>query len=86
MSPDLDFERGWLNGFADSLYQLAGAEIRDAVMLGSEELAAGCDVESVIPWTSRAMERLKALVDEGRCREILMRCHAGLWGTSAWAG
>jgi len=74
LSPDLDFESGWLKGFADSLHQLVGAEIRDAVMLGSEELAAGGDGEAVIQWTSRAIGRLEALVDEVRRRQILMRC------------
>ncbi|HJX39312.1 MAG TPA: hypothetical protein VJ714_11955, partial [Anaerolineae bacterium] len=73
-SEELDFERAWLTRLARGLEEVAGEEIREAVMLGSEELTSESPGETVIRWTSRAMQRLEALVDEDRSRQILTGC------------
>lgn len=73
-SEELDFERAWLTRLACGLEEVAGEEIREAVMLGSEELTSESPGETVIRWTSRAMQRLEALVDEDRRRQILTGC------------
>ena len=74
MSEDLDFERAWLRKLASGLEEVAGEEIRAAVMLGSEELSAEAPRDDVLRWTGRAMERLEALVDEEGRQQILTGC------------
>jgi hypothetical protein len=56
------------------LEDIGGEEVREAVMLGSEELSAESPRDAVIRWTSQALERLEALVDEEQCRQILCGC------------
>jgi hypothetical protein len=74
MAEELDFERCWLRGFSSGIEQVAGEEIRTAVMLGSEGLSSRSEREAVVEWTSRAMERLEALVDEEQRKQILTGC------------
>jgi hypothetical protein len=74
MAEELDFERGWLTRFSSGIEEAAGQEIRTAVMLGSEGLSSRSNREAVVQWTSGAMERLGALVDEERQKRILTGC------------
>jgi hypothetical protein len=71
---ELDFERAWLAKFSHCLNQVAGEEIRDRVMQGHEELSLQSRREQVIAWSKQAMERLDALVDEGKRRQIMTGC------------
>jgi len=74
LAENTDFERAWLSGFARAIEEIAGVEIRDAVMMGSEELASRPVGDLVVGWTGRALERLEALVEEEGRREIMTRC------------
>jgi predicted hydrocarbon binding protein len=74
MSEEGDFERAWLEKFSQGLEQVAGEEIRDQVLRGSEALCAGSSREEVIQWTRAAMERLDSLVEEPGRKAILTGC------------
>jgi len=69
-----DFERTWLAKFTRGLDEAVGEEIREQVMVGSEELSSGSSQKEVIDWSKGAIERLDALVDERTCREIMTGC------------
>src|SRR4030042_3872832 len=74
MSRELDSEQTWLKRLSVGLEEITDEEIREVVMLGSEDLSAESPRQTVIRWTSRAMQRLEALVDEDRRRQILTGC------------
>jgi hypothetical protein len=74
MSDAYDFERVWLGKLSTALEQVAGAEVRLDVMKGSEALSSHSSREEVIVWSQRAMERLEALLYEGKRREIMTGC------------
>ena len=74
MSGEQEFERVWLAKFARGLDEAVGEEIREQVMVGSEELSSGSSREEVIDWSKGAIERLDARVDEWTRREIMTGC------------
>jgi predicted hydrocarbon binding protein len=74
MSEQFDFERYWLGKFSRCLDEVAGGTVREQVMEGSEALDAQSSREEVISWSRRAMERLEALVDEDKQRQVMTGC------------
>jgi predicted hydrocarbon binding protein len=74
MSEQVDFERAWLRKLSAGLDEVAGQEVRDQVLLGSESLSSESPREEVIDWTRDAMERLDSLVEEADRRVILTSC------------
>ena len=69
-----DFEKSWESKLSNSLQRIAGEEIRKRVLRGSEKLTSGSSQKEIIDWTKKAMERLDALVDEKKRREIMSGC------------
>ncbi len=69
-----DFERTWLAKFSHCLEEIAGQEIREAVMEGSAELSSQSDRQEVIRWSQAAMERLDTLVAKDRKQLIMTGC------------
>jgi predicted hydrocarbon binding protein len=69
-----DFERAWLAKFSHCLEEIAGQEIREAVMEGSAELSSQSDRQEVIRWSQAAMERLDALVTKDQRQLIMTGC------------
>jgi hypothetical protein len=74
MPQQQDFEQAWLAKFSICVDEIAGAEIRKEVMKGSEGLSSQSSRQEVIAWSRAAMERLDALVDEEKRREIMTGC------------
>ncbi len=75
MSEEFDFERYWLGKFSNCLENIAGEEIRDQVMAGSEGLSMASSREDVIHWSQEAMSLLEDLVnDEHDRRQIMTGC------------
>ncbi|OGO18171.1 MAG: hypothetical protein A2Z14_18920 [Chloroflexi bacterium RBG_16_48_8] len=74
MLAEFDFERAWLAKFSQCLRDLAGDEIRDEVMDGSDNLSEATEPLEVIHWIRGAMERLEANVDQGSLRSIMAGC------------
>ena len=74
MSQDLDFEQAWLDKFSCCLEEVAGEEIREQVMQGSDALSGGSARQEVIDWSRQAMDRLDALVDGNQRKEIMTGC------------
>jgi hypothetical protein len=74
MPIEFNFERAWLMKFSRCLCDIAGEEIRDIVMEGSEALSENADPLEVIHWTQGAMERLGAKVDEEPLKSIMTAC------------
>jgi hypothetical protein len=74
MIQSFDFERFWLDKFSACLEEIAGREIRDAVISGSECLSDRSMRSEVIAWSRGAMERLDTLVDEKKSRDIMTGC------------
>lgn len=71
---DYDFERAWLNKLSNCLEEIAGDEIREAVMGDSQGLSSASHREEVIQWSQQAMERLDSLVDEETRKAIMTGC------------
>lgn len=74
MSKEFDFERAWLAKLSGSLDDIAGREVRKAVLEGSEELSSGSSRQEVIDWSRRAMERLDSLVNEEKRKAVMSGC------------
>ena len=74
MAETYDFERAWLSKFLQCLDESVGKEIREEVMAGSAGLTADSGREEVIAWTQGAMERLEALVDAEKSRQVMAGC------------
>jgi predicted hydrocarbon binding protein len=71
---EISFEKSWESKFSNSLDKIAGEKIRKRVLEGSEKLTSTSSQKEIIRWTMKAMERLDALVDEKRRREIMAGC------------
>jgi hypothetical protein len=74
MADSVDFERYWLDKLARCLAELAGDEVREQVMAGSEGLSEESDRDQVIAWTQQAVGRLEALVDGSLAKEVMLGC------------
>jgi len=74
MEGNLDFEQAWLGKFASALDEIAGGQVREEVMMGSEKLSSASAKNDVICWSRQAMERLTALVDEKQARDVMTGC------------
>lgn len=74
MSIEKDFERAWLAKLSNCLGEMAGEEIREVVMKGSEDFSMQSRGEEIIAWSQRAMKQLDALVDEGKRKQIMAGC------------
>jgi len=74
MLEERDFEQTWLAKFSSSLDEIAGEEIREAVMEGSDELSSHSTGQEVIDWSKRAMERVDSLVDKEKRKRIMTGC------------
>ena len=70
MSQGYDFERAWLAKFSNGLDEIAGGDIREQVLAGSEGLSSDSSRQQVVDWTKGAMERLASLVDEEKERSL----------------
>jgi predicted hydrocarbon binding protein len=71
---EISFEKSWESKFSNSLDKIAGEKIRKRVLEGNEKLTSTSSQKEIIRWTKKAMERLDALVDEKRRREIMAGC------------
>jgi hypothetical protein len=69
-----DFERAWLDKFAEGSARTVGKDAQRKVMRGSENLSSRSERRAVIDWSRQAMERLESLADERQCREVLTGC------------
>jgi predicted hydrocarbon binding protein len=74
MSEQQDFERAWLSKFSSCLDKVAGEEIREQVMEGSEALSSQSDRQEVIAWSKEAMARLDSLVDAEKRKQVMTGC------------
>ena len=74
MEGNLDFEQAWLGKFASALDEIAGGQVREEVMMGSEKLSSASERDEVVCWSRQAMERLTALVDEKQARDVMASC------------
>jgi hypothetical protein len=74
MPGEQDFERAWLTKFSISLADIAGEEIQNQVIRGSEGFSSDSDRREVIAWSRVAIARLESLVDETKCKQIMNRC------------
>ena len=54
--------------------EVAGEDVKEEVLRGSEELTDQSSVREVVGWTQGAMDRLVMLVGEGKSKEIITRC------------
>lgn len=71
---DTDFERYWITKFSRYLSEIAGEEVRREVMQDSEKPSTSSSHQEIIDWTIDTMNRLDALVDEVKRRDIMTGC------------
>jgi len=72
--PEQDFERAWLAKLARRLDEVAGEEIRQGVMQGSEHLSSASSRQEVIDWTRDAMARLDRMLSDEDRQAVLLGC------------
>lgn len=70
----MNFEKYWLGKFSDCISRIAGDEIRDKIMEGSEELSDASSIEEIASWTNKAMKNLTSLLEHDAQVEIMTRC------------
>ena len=70
----MDFEKHWLGKFSDCISGIAGDEIRDEIMEGSEELSDASSIEEITSWTNRAMKNLTYLLEHDAQVVIMTGC------------
>jgi hypothetical protein len=69
-----DFEKYWLGKFSRSIEDVAGKDMKDKIMAGSEGLSDNSDRRDVIAWSQKAMEKIDGFVDAEQRIEIMTRC------------
>ncbi len=69
-----DFETTWLGKFAASLDRVAGRDIREAIMEGSEQLSDRTARNDVIAWSRKALALLDERVERADCIDIMTGC------------
>ena len=69
-----DFEKRWLVKLSRSLDEVVGTEVREKIMVGSEDFSDESERQTIIDWSKRTMEKLDRLVDENKRISILTRC------------
>ena len=74
MPQEIDFDRYWIEKFSQCLGEIAGAEIHDTVMQGSESLSMESDRQVIADWTTSAMEMLISQIDEDQIKTIMTSC------------
>ncbi|MEA3440640.1 MAG: hypothetical protein U9R58_10190 [Chloroflexota bacterium] len=74
MTEQYDFERDWLDKFADCIEGAAGEGIARQVIKGSEDLSMRSDRTDVIDWSCTALEKLIGFVGEPTAMEIMTGC------------
>ena len=73
MSQPFDFERYWQAKLSTCLDDL-GADLKEKVMEGGQELDASSGDAEVIAWSQSAMQRLRELAGEEAARQIMTGC------------
>ncbi|MBT3389734.1 MAG: hypothetical protein HN413_04925 [Chloroflexi bacterium] len=74
MTTEFDFERYWQGKFERALDEIAGEDVRIAVLQSGETLSDQSPRAEVVAWSRQAMQRMEARVDEGACRVIMTAC------------
>ena len=74
MPEESDFERAWLAKMARCLDAVAGEAVRREVMHGSDGLSDASRCDDIIRWSQGAMQRLEALLDEPKRRQVMTGC------------
>ncbi|MFX0080293.1 MAG: hypothetical protein ACFE94_00920 [Candidatus Hodarchaeota archaeon] len=74
MSEDFDFEKYWLNKFSNCLDELAGKDIKEEVMKGSEGFSDATSKNIIFSWSRKAIEKLDSIVDEEKRINIMTGC------------
>ena len=69
-----DFEQAWLGKLSRGLDEVAGEQLRQKIMEGSQGLSADTDPQQITDWTNALMDRVAKLLDEERARTIMTRC------------
>jgi hypothetical protein len=70
----MDFERSWLSKFSRCSQRIAGEEITREILQGSERFSSGSSQDEIIGWTKQAMDRLDALLEVEKRKEIMTGC------------
>ena len=71
MGSEQDFEKAWQNKLSNALEDVAGKDIRDRVMEGSQSLSDTSSREHIILWSREAMEKLDELLNVEVRKEIM---------------
>ncbi len=74
MSKEFDFEKYWLNKFSKCLNEIAGEDIRNKILAGSENFTESTNVDEIFIWSQNAMEKLDSLIDKERRIGIMTGC------------
>ncbi len=74
MSDDFDFDKYWLRVFSMCLEDIAGNDIKQTILEGSEEISTESTREEVLEWSQKAMNNLDDLVTEDQKYEIMTGC------------
>ena len=74
MSEEFDFDKYWLKKFSRCVDEVVGSEIKEEILIGSDEISQSSSREEVFEWTKKALIKLDALVDDEKQAEIMTGC------------
>lgn len=71
---ELDFEPAWLGKLTRGLDAIAGEQLRQELMQGSQGQSSACDPQQVTDWTNALLDRMANLLDQESARAVMTRC------------
>jgi hypothetical protein len=74
MTINWEFEQAWLKKLENGLDAIAGVELREQVMEGSDSLSSEIAPEAVVMWTLAMLERLSLLLDIQAAQQVMTTC------------
>ncbi len=74
MSEEFDFDKYWLKKFSRCVDEVVGIEIKEEILMGSDEISQSTSRDAVFEWTNKALIKLADLVDDQKQIDILTGC------------
>lgn len=74
MPEEFDFDKNWLKKFSRCVDEVVGSEIKEEILMGSDEISQSSSREEVFDWTNKALIKLADLVDDQKQIDIMTGC------------
>lgn len=74
MSEEFDFDKYWLKKFSRCVDEVVGSEIKEEILMGSDEMSQSTSRDAVFEWTNKALIKLADLLDDQKQIDIMTGC------------